>query len=81
MLNILQNDRPIIFVCHSLGGLVCEDVSHFSISKKGSDEERLCRQHNSGRRDTLSKSSSVLEGSYSSALRIMALALHIGLRA
>src|SRR5690242_4868660 len=23
----LQNERPIIFVCHSLGGLVCKDVS------------------------------------------------------
>jgi hypothetical protein len=22
-----QNERPIIFVAHSLGGLVCEDVS------------------------------------------------------
>jgi hypothetical protein len=23
-----QNNRPIIFVCHSLGGLVCENVSY-----------------------------------------------------
>ena len=23
-----QDTRPIIFICHSLGGLVCEDVSY-----------------------------------------------------
>ena len=27
----LQNDLPIIFVCHSLGGLVCEDVGYTAI--------------------------------------------------
>jgi len=26
------NDRPIIFIVHSLGGLVCEDVSNLSTS-------------------------------------------------
>lgn len=24
---LLQSERAIIFVCHSLGGLVCQDVS------------------------------------------------------
>jgi pimeloyl-ACP methyl ester carboxylesterase len=26
-----QNERPIVFVCHSLGGLVCEDVWYSTI--------------------------------------------------